>query len=121
MRIDAIRNCRMAYSAPKTSSSHSLPKKNETQLNTLSQDTVSFKKGSTAKSANVEAVLGNTVKGAAVGTGLGLFAITALAAVSGLTLSPIAAAAYAAAFGIAGGTAGKALDNAEKNSEVKIA
>ena len=99
MKIDAIRNCRMAYSAPKTSSFHSLPKKNEIPQHTLNQDTVSFKS--------------NTSKGAALGAGLGLFAIGALSVVSGFALTPIAGAAYAAAFGAAGGIAGKALDDSE--------
>ena len=105
MRIDAIRNCRMAISAPKTSSSHSLPKKNETQLSGLNQDTVSFQKG-------------NATKGAATGTVFGLFAITALSALSGLALSPLACGLYAAAFGTAGGIAGKALDDAESKHEI---
>lgn len=121
MRIDAIRNCRMAYSAPKTSSSHSLPKKNETQLNTLNRDTVSFQKGNTTKGAAKGNLGGNTVKGAAVAAGLGLGAIVALAAVSGVAVPGAICALYAAAFGTAGGLAGKALDEAEKNSEVKIA
>ena len=96
----------MAYSAPKTSSSHSLPKKNETQLNSLNQNTVSFQKG-------------NTTKGATAGTVFGLIAITALSAVSGLALSPLACALYAAAFGAAGGFAGKALDDAEQKTAQK--
>ena len=99
MKIDAIRNCRMAYSAPKTSSFHSLPKKNEIPQHTLNQDTVSFKS--------------NTSKGAAIGAGLGLIAIGALSVVSGCALTPVACGAYAAAFGAAGGIAGKALDDSE--------
>ena len=104
MKIDAIRNCRMAYSAPKTSSFHSLPKKNEIPQHTLNQDTVSFKS--------------NTSRGATIGACLGLVAIGALSAVSGFALTPVACGAYAAAFGAAGGIAGKALDDSEGKSGI---
>jgi len=112
MRIDAIRNCRMAYSAPKTSSSHSLPKKNETQPNVLNQDTVSFK--SSPKYSHA-------VELGAKSTAFGLLTFAALSAVSGLAIPASACALYAAVFGTAGTVAGMVRDNAEENSEVKIA
>ena len=112
MRIDAIRNCRMAYSAPKTSSSHSLPKKNETQPNVLNQDTVSFK--SSPKYSHA-------VELGAKSTAFGFLTFAALSAVSGLAPSIAACALYAGTFGAAGTFAGMVRDNAEANSEVKIA
>ena len=122
----------MAYSAPKTSSSHSLPKKNETQSNTENQDTLSFQKGGAPRSASLGGLFSNTEKGSgvgtvfsntakcgAVGTTLGLFAITALAAANGLSTPRALRGMYAAAFGTAGLIAGKALDDAEKSKIAK--